>query len=192
MYNKADVNLLYELGQLAHIQRNYPYTRGAPTVAAHCQRVAIIALMLARTEKANVEKCLLMAIFHDATEVRTGDPSPFQKPFVKRDEDKAAETQFARTSLPDIIPLLKEYEHRETLEAKIVKDADMLAADLEMRELQAAGFNWPTAFEKDREVFLSKLRTESGRKLHAAIKQGHPFSWALTGPSSINEGTHGT
>lgn len=187
-----DVHLLYELGQLAQLQRTYYYTSGAPSVAAHIHRVAMTALILARAEGANVEKVLLMALVHDVPETRTGDPTPFQKPFVTKDDHFAAQTQFGGTSLEDMVGVLAEYEARETLEAKVVKDADMLVAELEMCELVARGHKEPEVFMEERMSILPRLRTETAKRMFTLIQQTSPFDWLRKGPNAYKAGTHGT
>ncbi|MFZ2587142.1 MAG: HD domain-containing protein [Alphaproteobacteria bacterium] len=189
-----DIHLLYELGQLAQLQRTYLYTTGAPSVAAHMHRVAIVALMLARAEGAHVEKVLLMALVHDAPETRTGDPNPFQKPFVKTDDIGAAHVQFDDTSLADMVELLEEYEARETLEAKVVKDADMLVAELEMCELTARGHTEPGCpiSMSERLAIRPKLRTKTAQTMYDAIHATSPFGWLRKGPNAYKTGTHGT
>ena len=188
---RNDVNLFYELGQLGQLQRTYLYTNSAPTVAAHSHRVAIVALMLARQEGANVEKTLLMALMHDVTEVRTGDPTPFQKSFIKKDDHLAASSQFGETTLADMVDLLTEYEQRECLEAKIVKDADMLVAELEMCELTARGHQYPTAFLAERDTVLPRLRTATAKQLFTLIRETSPFEWIRKGPNAYKDGKMG-
>ncbi|MCP5405732.1 MAG: HD domain-containing protein [Pseudomonadaceae bacterium] len=187
-----DIHLLYELGQLAQIQRSYLYTTGAPSVAAHIHRVAMTALILARAEGANVEKVLLMALVHDTPETRTGDPTPFQKPFIKKDDHFAAQTQFGETSLADMVEVLAEYEARETPEAKIVKDADMLVAEMEMCELTARGHTWSEYYADYRASIRPRLRTETAKKMFDLIGKTNPLEWTRKGPNAYKAGTHGT
>ena len=188
---RNDVDLFYELGQLGQLQRTYLYTNSAPTVAAHTHRVAIVALVLARKEGADVEKTLLMALMHDAPEVRTGDPTPFQKSFISKDDHLAASSQFAETSLADMVELLTEYEKRECLEAKIVKDADMLVAELEMCELTARGHGYPVAFMAERDSVLPRLRTETAKQMFTKIREVSPFDWIRKGPNAYKDGKMG-
>jgi putative hydrolase of HD superfamily len=167
------------------------YTTGAPSVAAHIHRVAMVALMLARAEGANVEKTLIMALVHDVPETRTGDPTLFQKPFVKKDDHLAALTQFEGTSLADMPALLAEYEARESLEAKVVKDADMLVAELELCELTARGHKEPTMFMEERMSVLPRLRTTTAQKMFQLIQATSPFDWIRKGPNAYKAGTQG-
>lgn len=188
---RNDVNLFYELGHLGQLQRTYYYTSHAQTVAAHSHRVAIVALLLARKEGANVEKTLLMALMHDVPEVRTGDPTPFQKPYIKKDEHLAALCQFGETSLADMVELLDEYERRECLEAKIVKDADVLVNELELCELAARGHPEPNTFMAERDTVLPRLRTETAKQLFTLIRETSPFEWIRKGPNAYKDGKMG-
>ena len=49
--------------------------------------------MLALEEGLDVEKVLVMSLFHDMAETRTGDSHWIQKPYVKQDEDSAISDQ---------------------------------------------------------------------------------------------------
>lgn len=78
-----------------------------------------------------------MALVHDLPETRTSDLSYVQKVYVKADDDTAAKDSLAKTMFEDFYSvILNEYEKRESIEAKIVKDADNLDVDLEMKELE--------------------------------------------------------
>jgi 5'-deoxynucleotidase YfbR-like HD superfamily hydrolase len=85
-------------------------------------------------------KCMAMATFHDVAEGRTGDHDFFAKNYNVCDEDKAIKDQCA--GLPfesDLHDLLTEYEERQTIESKIVKDADSLAQTFHERVLMRQG-----------------------------------------------------
>jgi hypothetical protein len=63
---------------------------------------------------------------------------------VNSDEEKAAHDSFAGTLLEDINEdVLSEYEMRQTIEAKIVKDADNLDIDVELKEFEERGSQLP-------------------------------------------------
>ncbi|MDD9920187.1 MAG: HD domain-containing protein [Alphaproteobacteria bacterium] len=107
---EKDLHLLFELGSLGRLKRNYALHPEAPSVAAHSHRVAFIALMLAKLEQADMHKTLYMALTHDIPETRTGDLTLFQEPYVQKDELKAVGDMFSESIFSEIIDIFKEYE----------------------------------------------------------------------------------
>ena len=152
-------------------------------ILEHTMRVVLLALMIARGEGVkNEEKIIKMALVHDLAETRTTDLSYVQKVYVKADEEKSATDLFDRTSLVDLnTQILKEYEKRESIEAKIVKDADNLEVDLELKELEAQGSQLPKKWIKMREMVRNeKLYTDTAKKMWDEIQKSDPDSWHLT------------
>ena len=152
-------------------------------VLEHTLRVLWIALLLARKEKvANEEKIIKMALIHDIEETRTSDLSYIQKVYVKADDDRAAKDLFEETSLNDFyLNILKEYRERQTIEAKIVKDADNLEVDIELKELEERGSQLPKKWEGFREkVREEKLYTKSAKEMWDEIQNTDVASWHLT------------
>lgn len=77
-----DLDFLYEMGCIRFIQRTWKHFLNADfqNLAEHHFRVAWIALMLAKLEKAqNADKILKMALVHDLAESRTGDVNYLQR-----------------------------------------------------------------------------------------------------------------
>lgn len=142
---KALANLLYELSNLNHIQRSglvqFCYDN-FETIAAHSHKVACIAYFLGTNLGANIEKVLTIALFHDATETRVSDINWIQKKYTSRNESLALHDQYAviADSLKSsLLKLLEEYEIRQSLESKIVKDSDYIAYYITLRELEVKG-----------------------------------------------------
>lgn len=190
----ADVDMLYELGELRNIVRYFQYSQGASSVAEHTLRVCYIATILAKREGADVFKTLQIALFHDAAEVRTGDAHVWQKPYVTLHTERAVRDMFEPTTLADVIPLIMEYEERGSLEAKIVKDADVIECEMEMRELKEMGSKFHSFFEEhgDTQYIYDKLRTESGRALYKTVCERRPLDRCLVANNSIKNGKHGS
>ena len=122
-----------------------------------------------------------MALIHDLAETRVSDLSYVQKVYVEADEDKAAQDLFQGTSLSDLDKeILKEYEERNSLEAKIVKDADNLEVDLELKELAERGSKLPSKWREMRKfVRDTKLYTDSAKSLWDEIQDSDVSSWHL-------------
>jgi putative hydrolase of HD superfamily len=139
-------------------------------------------LILARKEKAgNEEKIMKMALIHDTEETRTTDLSYIQKVYVKADEERASKDLFEGTALVDFYQdIFKEYKERKSLEAKIVKDADNLEVDLELKELEERGSLLPKKWQEfRRKVRDEKLYTDSAKELWDEIQKADVSSWHL-------------
>jgi putative hydrolase of HD superfamily len=180
-----DIELLYEIGSLRNVPRGWRQHLGMDCASdlEHTMRVVFLALMIGRRE-GNVDeaKILKMALVHDLPETRVSDHSYVQKVYVTNiDEDGAARDMFQDTCLPDYLEIFREFERRESLEAKIVKDADNLDIDLEFKELEEKGSKIPEKHRPFRELIRrEKLYTQAARDLWDAIEKSDPSSWNLT------------
>ncbi|GAB4157151.1 MAG: hypothetical protein Fur003_0790 [Candidatus Dojkabacteria bacterium] len=135
-------HLIFEIGALKRIKRTpiqNPFITG-DSVAEHSYRTSLIASYLAKQEKADLAKVLMMALLHDISEVRCTDTNFMQKPYVKRDEALAHNSIFKDfINSDDYLQLINEYEKRDSLESKIVKDADRIELLATTLELDALG-----------------------------------------------------
>ena len=159
------ISFLAELMRLKSVPRIGWLLRGVrdvESVAAHSFGVAVIAMLLADRARArglevNVERLLRMALLHDLTESRTGDlPSTIKRYFDKA-AIKAADESIAReifTELGDwsdsYLELWFDYEHRVSIESRLVKAADKLDLLMQSREYEKGGARslqefWDTA-----------------------------------------------
>jgi putative hydrolase of HD superfamily len=148
---KVLLGFLTELTRLKSIPRIGWLLRGVrdvESVASHSYGVAIIAMLLAdrareRGMKVDVERVLRMALMHDLTEARTGDlPSTIKKYFGKKNV-KDADARIAEEMLAPLgepyLELWRDYEHRESIESKLVKAADKLDLLLQSLEYEKGG-----------------------------------------------------
>lgn len=190
---RDETNLLYELGNIRLIPRQWArfHTPEFANLAEHHFRVAWIALVIAKYEKCdNTDKILKMALVHDVSESRTGDVDYIARQYVERFEDKAIADIFDKSKIgEEMIALWQEYEDRQCLEAKIVKDADTLDVDFDLREQGARG----NQLEKDWTEFRAKVGnkktyTATGRKLHKAIWETSPHEWHIMSPMNRHHG----
>jgi putative hydrolase of HD superfamily len=147
-------------------------------------RVAWLALLLAAMEgKGDSGKIVKMALVHDLGESRTGDVNQMQSLYVRRDEERAVADMLAGTPLEgEMLALLDEYEARESIEARIVKDADHLDVEFELGEHTMRGSRVEAALRPDRETKVApKLATESARALWRARLDADPADWYTRG-----------
>src|SRR3989344_1815057 len=101
---------------------------GSQSVAEHLFHTAMIVYTLSYLEpKADKQKVVLMALFHDIGEGRTSDHNYVHQRYGRLAEAEAVKD--ISQSVPfgrEILDLFKEEEERKTLEARLVKDADIL------------------------------------------------------------------
>jgi putative hydrolase of HD superfamily len=180
-----DIEFLYEIGSLRNVPRGWRQHLGMDCSSdlEHTYRVVWLALIIARHEGKpfDEKKLLTMALLHDIPETRVSDHSYVQKAYVTEiNETAAAQDMFKDTILEDMVGTFTEYEKRESFESKIVKDADNLDIDIELKELAERGSTIPKKFQKFREMVRNdKLYTETARKFFDAIQQSDSDSWHL-------------
>jgi len=182
--NKRDLEFLFEIASLRNMQRGWVQHLGinCASVLEHTLRVIWLALIIARREKVtNEEKIIKMAMIHDIAESRTSDLSYVQKVYVKTDDKSAAKDIFSKTSLSDFYKShFEEYEARKSIEAKIVKDADNLDIDLELKEIEEQGAKFPGKWAKFRKkIRKEKLYTKSAKAIWDDIQKADASDWHL-------------
>ncbi len=184
---------MYELGSLRFVPRTWRhfYNPDFKNLAEHHLHVAWISLYLAKLEGVkDTDKILKMAILHDVAESRTGDVNYIQRQYTKRDEDLGVSDIFDKTILKDeFLSLWSEYKEMKSKEAQIVKDADMLDVDMELKEQEAKGIPLRHEWEKSRNfVFKNKLYTKSAKKLWKQIQTSNPHDWHRNSRNRLNAG----
>jgi len=187
--------VLLELQRLKRLDRTGWVLRGLPpgaeSVAAHSYGVALAAMMLAdecaaRGVEVDAERVLRLALLHDLAETRTGDMPRTVADYYGKEARKAAE----RAAFDDIMrgspraeaygALHEDYEERRSLEARLVKAADvvdLLAQALAFERAGARGLAefWEGAEARDfglegasrevvREVIASLVRARAELK----------------------------
>lgn len=148
------ISLLIELQRLKRLDRTGWTLRGLPngteSVASHSFGVAVTAMLLADFLKAkgltlDLEKILRISLLHDWAEARVGDMPRTATEFFGAEVRRRAETAAFATMIDGIAAddkyksLLDEYEHRSSLEAKLVKVADVIDLLVQALALERAG-----------------------------------------------------
>lgn len=189
--DERDIDLLFEVGTTRHIPRTWAQFGGAPfaNLAEHSLRVAWIAALIAAREGANVERVVLLAITHDLSETRTGDTHYLSRQYVKQETQQAMDDAFEGTSaVPALADAWTEYKTRESLESKIVKDADNLDCDLELTEQAANGNRMGDALRDVRKAVTDRLYTETAKRWQRLIWTTDPHRWHLHSRNRLNAG----
>jgi putative hydrolase of HD superfamily len=175
---KRMVEFMFEVGMLKRSPRTgYQFLgSGGESVADHSFRTAVIGYVLASMEPdADRDKVILMCLFHDFPEARTGDHNYVNKKYVIVDEEKAVRDQVQDLPFGDEISrLLREFNALETLEARLSKDADQLDLILELKEQLDLGNSQAAEWIS---FALKRLLTESGRRLGQEILTSKREAW---------------
>ena len=147
------LNALIELQRLKRLDRTgwvlRGFANGTESVAAHSFGVGVAAMLLADELRAqgvsiDVEKVLRIALLHDWAEARVGDMPRTATLYFGAEARKQAETAAFRDLTESLnsaqyANLYDEYEERNTLEARLVKAADVIDLLVEALALERAG-----------------------------------------------------
>ncbi len=192
---QKDIEFLYEIGCLRFIPRMWQHVTGLnfANLAEHTLRVTWIAATIAKYEKVNIDKVVKMALVHDVGESRTGDAHYVAKMYSERNEEKAIEDIFKDTGFAEeFINLWKEYEKRESIESKIVKDADKLDVEFELQEQAAKGSKLKDEWQEERKEFVyPTLYTETGKRIWEGVSSSNPNDWYLRELQRLRKGNYG-
>jgi putative hydrolase of HD superfamily len=150
------LSTLIEIQRLKSLERTGWMLRGLSpgmeSVAAHSYGVAVAAMMLADEARArglevDVERLLRVALMHDWAEARLGDMPRTGSVYFSADERRRAE----RAAFDDIArglgasfeakysELHEDYEQRQSLEARLVKAADIIDLLVQVLAFERAG-----------------------------------------------------
>jgi putative hydrolase of HD superfamily len=185
------LSVLIELQRLKRLDRTGWVLRGlapgAESVAAHSYGVALAAMLLADEARArgaavDVERVLRIALMHDLAEARTGDMPRTMAEFYGAEARRAAE----RAAFRGVVGALEEgrrdayaalhddYEARASVEARLVKAADIVDLLAQALAFERAGARGLDEFWEDagrREFGLEGAAREVVREVLAALER---------------------
>lgn len=148
------LSTLIELQRLKRLDRTGWTLRGLPngteSVASHSFGVSVTAMLLADKLAAqgiavDREKALRIALLHDWAEVRVGDMPRTATLYFGSEARKWAETAAFLDVVNEVdtegtyASLYDDYEQRQSLEARLVKAADVLDLLVQVYALERAG-----------------------------------------------------
>ena len=175
---KGLINFLFEAGMLKKTPRTgYQFLgSGQESVASHSFRTAIIGYTLSRSEPGvDSLKIILMCLFHDLHEARTGDHNYVNKRYVNVDEEGAIRDLARELPFGDeIISLTREFNKGESLEARISRDADQLDLIIELKEQQDLGNKYA---ENWLYYAVKRLLTGSAKSMAREILKTDSTDW---------------
>ena len=172
------VNFIYETNIHSKTPRSGLWFLGSgeQSVAEHLFHATMIAYALAYLEpKADKNKVVLMALFHDIGEGRTSDHNYVHQRYGRLSEisavdDIAKNVPFGK----EIQGLFTEEQLRITLESKLVKDADILEWISTLRMEETKGNSKAKSWIK---IAVKRLKTKAGKKLGNLLVKTNPDSW---------------
>lgn len=181
------VQFLFEMGTMRKLPRMHRQLfltdDMTDNIATHSYRVTLIGWFLAKLEGADPYKVAMMCLMHDMGELRTGDHNWLHKRYIKIFEDEIKAEQLGTMPFPEMKEMADEYDKRESKEAIVAKDADMLDQIFLLREYVWQGNKeaqiWlegrtGDALKKDKR---DQFRTESAKKLCDVAMKEDPNSW---------------
>jgi len=175
---KAIADFLFEVGMLKRTPRSgFQFLgSGSETVAEHSFRSAVIGYVLGRMSGGlAIDRVVLMCLFHDLVEARTGDLNYVNKKYVKADEEAAVRDQTAELFFgQEIRNLAEEFNERNTPESEAAHDADQLEMILQLKELADLGNRYSPEWIS---AAVKRLRTDNGRRLARSILHTDFSAW---------------
>lgn len=189
---QRDMEFIFEMGALRNLNRLW-VRLNTPEFANHAEhifRVCWIALLISAREGGDSGKIVKMALVHDIDESRATDVDIIARQYSERKELLAIGDILSGTAIHDEFRALwEEYSKRESLEAKIVKDADNLDVDFELAEQAARGNNIAETKKPIRDFVASKkLYTETAKSFYAQLPQVSVHDWWMNSDKNRRSG----
>jgi putative hydrolase of HD superfamily len=181
---KDIINFLAEAGQLKRVKRSGWWVIGIKdpeSVADHCFRCAVLGYLLAKMEKADPYRVLLMSLFNDIHEARINDLHKMGHRYIdfKKAEKKVHKEQlklFPFFIRAEFSALRDEYDKQHSKEAIIARDADILECIIQAKEYIDFGFKQAKSFITVGRRFL---RTKSAKRIAGDISSWDHKNWWL-------------
>lgn len=171
-------DFIFETGILASFKRSGFDFLGScsQNIASHSFRTAIIGYVLASSAGADISKTVMLCLFHDIPETRTGDINYFQQKYVKKDENKAVKDICRGLDcLSGIETFVNEFNDGTSKEAAFARDADCLELIFTLKEELDKGNPQACTWMNNA---LKRITTEEGHKIaKAAIDKKYHDWW---------------
>jgi putative hydrolases of HD superfamily len=184
---KQIADFLYEIGTMRKIMRAHRQVLltddMSDSISSHSYRVAIISWFLAKKAGADPYKTVMMSLLHDVPESRSNDHNWVHKKYVKVYEDEISKEQTENLPYKELKEFMTEYEDRESQEAILAKDADLLDQILLLKEYDWIGNKEATIWlyagkgKEKSNAQLKRLKTKAGKDLGQAIYNTNPSDW---------------
>lgn len=185
---QSSVNFLFEASTLKRLQRTGWQILGEnrESIAEHSYMVCVISFILASEAKVDMEKVLLISLFHDFIESRIGDIYKLADLYMRADVMKAAKDSFSNlTESGKMIRLFVDYEEEKTLESLIVHDADTLSLIIELKQMMERGNSNAKVWL---DANLERLKLDQSKRIGKMIKSGNSQDWWKNERKKLHKG----
>ncbi|PTN32182.1 HD domain-containing protein [Desulfonatronum sp. SC1] len=179
--NQRLTHFFFEIGMLRKTPRTgYQFLgSGRENVAEHSFRTTVIAYVLASLTGASMGRTMGMALFHDLHETRIGDFNYVNRIYNSRNALLALEHALEGTGLNEVLQWWHELEEEQTLEARLVHDADQLDLILNLKQEQDLGNPYAAKWI---DCAVPRLRTDVAKALAEVILHTDHADWWFSGP----------
>ena len=166
-----------EAGMLRHTPRSgYAFLgSGKESVAEHSYRTTVLGYLLARMAGVDPSRVVMLCLFHDLHEARTGDFNYVNHRYDTCRARAALEDATAGTGLADdILGAWDELEDAQTDAARLAHDADQLDLICNLQAELSRGNEFAREWL---DSALKRLRTTEGRELAETVLRTDPNRW---------------
>ncbi|MFZ2038777.1 MAG: HD domain-containing protein [Minisyncoccia bacterium] len=171
-------DFLFEAGMLAKTPRSgFTFLgSGEQSVSEHTNRVCYVGFALANmVPNIDQAKVLEMCLFHDFAEARVSDLNYVHQMYNKRNEAEAVNDLTSELPFGDKVKkIIHEYEVRESYEAKIAKDSDIIEWILSLKEQLDMGNGRATVWINNA---VKRLKTKEAKELAEKIIKVDSNQW---------------
>lgn len=185
------VDFFNEVGMLRHTPRSgYAFLgTGKESVAEHSYRTAVIGYVLARKTGADASRTMLLCLFHDLPEARTGDFNYVNRLYDTSRETEAFQDAVSGTGLEkELLEAWNEHIARATPESILAHDADQLDLILNLKREKDLGNPYAA---KWLENAVPRLHTDMAKEIAQTILETDHTDWWYLGPDSSWWGKRG-
>lgn len=179
-------DFLFEVGTMRKVLRmhcqNLLTDDMSDNIATHSFRVMVIGWLLAKKEKVDPYKVVMMCMLHDFGEIRSNDHNWIHKRYIKVFDEEIMKDQLGSLPFEELKDFALEYEKRESKEAQIAKDADLIDQILLLKEYEWQGNKEASIWLRGKSnnngnAQLKKLKFKSSKGLGKAIYNKNPSDW---------------
>jgi putative hydrolase of HD superfamily len=182
MMDEEIAKYLYEMGQLKRVKRSGWWLAGITdpeSVAEHSFRTAVLGYILAHLEGADPARTAALCLFHDTPEARFNDLHKLAQRYLDMEKGEALAVKEQVSRLPqkiadDVASLIQHYNERDSLEARLAHDADLLECLIQAREYQTQGY---TDVQDWIDSCKAGLKSEASKRLAETCLRIEPRTW---------------
>lgn len=177
-------DFIYEVGMLRHTPRSgYAFLgSGRESVAEHSHRTAVIGYLLAKKTGADPARTMLLCLFHDLPEARTGDFNYVNRIYnASRERDALCDAAAGTGLEDDLLEVWDEHTARETPESILAHDADQLDLIFNLKRESDLG---NTYADKWLEAAVKRLSSPLAKELAQTALHTDHTDWWYKGPEA--------